>query len=154
MSNHDILKQILKHWKEFRKFDFCLDVLSMYENRRPTEAVSADHVRWYRPEFPFSFDALQQSLVEAPRSHRVGFQFAGCNLSGQPTHSTEWVLGKRGMVSQLNYFQSFFFLTSKNNIAFVSGVEFSAVNDCIDNRNPGLSNYLYNFGNYAWLILF
>lgn len=55
-----------------------------YNCQQLTQAASADHVWWYRPELPLSLDVLQQSLVEAPRTHRVGFQFAGCDLTWQP----------------------------------------------------------------------
>lgn len=55
--------------------------------RRLTQTTPADHVRWHRPQLPLSFDVLQQALMEAPGSHRVGFQFTGSSLPGQPQKS-------------------------------------------------------------------
>lgn len=54
-----------------------------------TQTVSADHVWWDRSELPFSFDVLQQSLMEATGTWWVRFQFTGSDLSWQPQ---KWAL--------------------------------------------------------------
>lgn len=51
--------------------------------RHLTQTVSADHVGWNRPQLPFRFYVLQQSLVKAPGTRRVWFEFASRDLSWQ-----------------------------------------------------------------------
>lgn len=46
-----------------------------------TQAAPADHVRRDGPQLPLGFNVLQQSLVKAPRTRRVGFQLTSRDLT-------------------------------------------------------------------------